>query len=325
MNLYKRILVSTVALTLATSLSVQANAENLKVVASFTIVADFAKNVGGEKIDIITLVGPNGDAHVYNPKPSDAVALSKANVILTNGLNFEGFLSKLVEASGTKAQIIKLTKGVEVLEAKEGHDQDHEENHSDVDQGDEHKDAEGHDHGENDPHAWQSVANAKMYVNNIAKAFCIADVSGCNVYEINASTYLKKLDKLEQFIKTSVSEIPQNKRTVITSHDAFGYFEHEYGIKFLAPEGISTETEASAADIAALIVQVKEDKASAIFVENISNARLIEQISKETGIEIGGSLYSDSLSDKNGPASSYIQMMRHNINTIKGAIIATKK
>jgi zinc/manganese transport system substrate-binding protein len=310
-----------------------ASAENLKVVASFSIIADFAKNVGGDRVTITTLVGPNGDAHVYEPKPADAAAVAAPDVVLVNGLQFEGFLQRLVEASGTKAPVVELTKGGEVLKNAEeehhhdeaaegeaveaGHDQHAEEGHEQANE-----DAH-HDHGEFDPHAWQSVHNAEVYVKNIADAFCAADAAGCDTYKANAEAYSEKLEALDAEIKSAIAEIPEDKRVVITSHDAFKYFEHEYGLKFLAPEGVSTESEASAADVAALIKQIKEDKASAIFVENISNARLVEQIASETGLKVGGELYSDALSDEGGPAATYIDMMRYNVNTIKGAILGS--
>jgi len=314
-----------------------ASVDNLKVVASFSIIADFAKNVGGDRVEITTLVGPNGDAHVYEPKPADAAAVGVADVVLVNGLQFEGFLQRLVEASGTKAPIVELTKGGEVLKNAEeehhhGHDEAAEGEHEAAEdghkheEGQEHAHEEGHGHhhhGEFDPHAWHSVHNAEVYVKNIADAFCAADPAGCDTYKANAEAYGKKLETLEEDIKAAVAEIPEDRRTIITSHDAFGYFEHEYSVKFLAPEGVSTESEASAGDVAALIKQVKEDKASAIFVENITNPRLIEQIASETGIKVGGTLYSDALSDESGPAPTYIDMMRSNVNTIKGAILGS--
>lgn len=326
-------------LTLAQAAFSAASAENLKVVASFSIIADFAKNVGGDRIELITLVGPDGDAHVYEPKPADAVAVAAADVVLVNGLQFEGFLQRLVEASGTNAPIVELTKGGEVLRAaEEGHHDDHDkvaegeheheqaaEADHDHEEGEEHAHEEGghHHHGEFNPHAWQSVHNAEVYVTNIASAFCEADAAGCDTYQANAKAYGEKLEALEAEIEAAVADIPQDKRTIITSHDAFGYFEHEYGLKFLAPEGISTESEASAADVAALITQVKEDKASAIFVESITNPRLIEQIASETGLTVGGTLYSDALSGEDGPAATYIDMMRHNMTTIKGAALGS--
>ncbi|ESZ08524.1 hypothetical protein X737_33765 [Mesorhizobium sp. L48C026A00] len=160
-------------------------------------------------------------------------------------------------------------------------------------------------------------------MKNIADAFCTADAAGCDTYRANAEAYGEKLEALETEIKAAVADIPEGKRVVITSHDAFGYFEHEYGIKFLAPEGVSTESEASAADVAALIKQIREDKASAIFVENITNPRLAEQIASETGLKVGGELYSDALSDESGPAPTYIDMIKHNVRTIKGAILGS--
>lgn len=312
-----------------------ASAENLKVVASFSIIADFAKNVGGDRVDITTLVGPNGDAHVYEPKPADAAAVAAADVVLVNGLQLEGFLQRLLEASGTKAPVVELTKGGEVLKmADEPHpheeaDED-EDGHAAGEAGHEHEEGEQHDHeeghhhhGEYDPHAWQSVHNAEVYVKNIADAFCAADAAGCDTYRTNAGAYGEKLEALDAEIKSAVAGIPEDKRVIITSHDAFGYFEHEYGLAFLAPEGVSTESEASAADVAALIRQIREDKASAIFVENITNPRLIEQIASETGLKAGGELYSDALSDESGPAATYIDMMRHNVSVIRGAILGS--
>ncbi|MEW9837418.1 zinc ABC transporter substrate-binding protein AztC [Mesorhizobium marinum] len=300
------------AMSVITLSALPAAAEPLKVVASFSIIGDLARNVGGDRIALTTLVGPDGDAHVYEPRPADAVAMGKANVVLVNGLHFEGFLKRLVEASGTTAPVVELTKGGEMLKnAEEGHE------------GDNHAHEGHHHHGEFDPHAWQSVHNAEVYVKNIADAFCAADTAGCASYRANAEAYGAKLKALDAEIKAAIAGIPEEKRSIITSHDAFGYFQHEYGLTFLAPEGVSTEAEASAADVAALIKQIKGDRASAIFVENITNQRLIEQISSETGLKIGGTLYSDALSGADGPAPTYIDMMKFNTKTISGAILGS--
>ena len=297
-------------ITLSAFATSSAFAAPLKVVASFTVIADFAKNVGGDRVNITTIVGPDGDAHVYEPSPADAVAMAGADVVLVNGLHFEGFLQRLVDASATKASIVTLTKGVTPIDFKP--------EFADADA------AEGADTGGGktvtDPHAFQSIANAKIYVKNIADAFCTADREGCDSYKANAAAYTTKLDALETEVKAAIQSIPEAKRVVITSHDAFGYFEHEYGLTFLAPQGISTDSEPSAADVAKLVNQVKQDKAAAIFVENITNPRLIEQIAGETGIKVGGTLYSDALSGSDGPASTYIDMMHNNITQIKGAI-----
>ncbi|RUU45088.1 metal ABC transporter substrate-binding protein [Mesorhizobium sp. M6A.T.Ce.TU.002.03.1.1] len=281
-------------------------AEPLKVVASFTIIADFAKNVGGDRINLTTIVGPDGDAHVYEPSPADAVAMAGADVVLVNGLHFEGFLQRLVDASATKATIAVLTKDVTPINFKP-----------------EFADADAAEGADTDPHAFQSIANAKIYVKNIADAFCTADAEGCDSYKANAAAYTAKLDAVEGEVKAAIQSIPEEKRVVITSHDAFGYFEMAYGLTFLAPEGVSTESEPSAADVAKLVSQVKQDKAAAVFIENITNARLIEQIASETGIKVGGTLYSDALSQPDGPASTYIDLMHNNIAQIKGAILGS--
>ena len=301
------------AATLLSALALPAAAAELKVVASFSIIGDFAKNVGGDRIELTTLVGPDGDAHVYEPKPTDAVAMAGADVVLVNGLQFEGFLQRLVEASATKAAIVELTKGVETIKMAEGEHHDGEEPASVEDH---------HNHGDIDPHAFQSVPNAEIYVRNVADAFCAADASGCQTYQANATAYTARLKALDGEVKASIASIPADKRTIITSHDAFGYFAHQYGVTFLAPEGISTEAEASAADVAALIRQVRDDKASAIFLENITNPRLIEQIATETNLKVGGVLFSDALSSE-GKAATYIDMMRSNVATIRGAILGS--
>lgn len=286
-------------------------AEPLKVVASFTVIADFAKNVGGDRVNITTIVGPDGDAHVYEPSPADAVSMASAKLVLVNGLHFEGFLQRLVEASASKAAIVELTKGITPIDFKKEFAEAEEGGH------------EGHNHGSTDPHAFQSVVNAKVYVKNIADALCNADSAGCDSYKANAAAYTEKLDGLDKEVRDAIAAIPQEKRVVITSHDAFGYFEHEYGLTFLAPQGLSTESEPSAADVAKLVEQVKQQNAAAIFVENISNPRLIEQISVETGVKVGGTLYSDALSKADGPAATYIDLIRNNIKQIKGAILGS--
>ncbi len=325
---------------LAPAMLSSAVAEPLKVVASFSIIGDLAHNVGGDRIALTTLVGPDGDAHVYEPRPADAAAVSRADLVLVNGLHFEGFLSRLTEASGKDVPVVELTRGVTPIAMdEEGHHhedeaeaEEHGHDHAEGEDDDDHakEAAEEHDHDEAghghhheggfDPHAFQSVPNVKIYVRNIADAFCEHDPEGCDSYRQNAATYSAELDALDADIRAAVASIPQDKRTLITSHDAFGYFAATYGITFLAPEGISTEAEASATDVAALIRQIREDKAAAVFVENITNTRLIEQIASETNLEIGGTLYSDALSDPDGPAGTYIGLMRHNIETIAGAI-----
>jgi zinc/manganese transport system substrate-binding protein len=227
--------------------------EKLKVVATFSILGDLVRNVGGERVEVMTLVGPNGDGHVYSPTPADARRLMESKIVFSNGLKFEGWINRLVKSSGTKATSIEAAKGIKTLEEEEhGHD---------------------HGHGGLDPHAWQSIGNAKIYVANIRDALVAADAPGKAAYEANAIAYLGKLDALETELKDLVARIPQERRRIITSHDAFRYFEAAYGIDFVSPQGVSTEAEASAKDVARIIQQIKREKITAVFVENVSDQR----------------------------------------------------
>jgi zinc/manganese transport system substrate-binding protein len=271
-----------------------ARAENrLNVVASFSILGDFARNVGGERVSVTTLVGPDGDVHVYTPAPSDAQKVADAKLVIINGLGLEGWLSRLVQSAGGKATMITASRGI--IPRKLG--------------------------AEADPHAWQSVANAKIYVANIRDALVGADPAGGAIYRDNADRYLANLDALDREVRAAVAQIPEGRRKVISTHDAFGYFAAAYGIEFIAPQGVSTESEASARDIAAIITQIKTSKIPAVFLENISDPRLMRRISTETGARIGGTLYSDSLTGEKGDAPTYIDMVRHNIKALTSALI----
>jgi len=273
-----------------------------KVVATFSILADLAKNVGGDRVEVATLVGPDGDAHVYSPTPADGRRLADAKLVIANGLKFEGWMSRLIRSSGTKALVVEAAKGVEPIKAEE-HGQDH-----------------GNDHADVDPHAWQSVANVKRYVMNIRDGLIAADPAGKAAYEANAAAYLERLDALDREVKAAVEAIPRDRRRIITSHDAFGYFQKAYGVTFVAPQGVSTEAEASAKDVAKIIRQIRREKIPAVFLENVSDPRLLERIAKESGARIGGRLYSDALSGADGPARTYIDMMRHNIRALSAAL-----
>ena len=275
--------------------------DKVKVIASFSILGDLVKNVGGERVEVATLVGPNGNAHVYAPSPADAKKVAAAKAVFVNGLGFEGWLDRLVKASNTKAPIVVVSKGIKPHAGSA--DQDH-------------------GHGHIDPHAWQSVANAKIYVDNIRDALIAIDPAGKATYEANAAAYRAKLDALEQEVKETIAKIPADRRAVITSHDSFGYFESAYGIEFIAPQGVSTETEASAKDVAAIITQIRKQKIAAVFLENVTDPRLVKQIASETGAKIGGTLYSDALTDPNGDAPSYIDLIRHNLKQLAGALMS---
>ena len=303
-------LASAVALSLTVLAGPVLAQEKLPVVASFSVLGDFVKQVGKDRVSVTTLVGPNGDAHVYSPTPADAKTVASAKLIVVNGLKFEGWMTRLIKSSGTKAPVATATSGIKPLEADDDHDHDAgKKGH-----------AHGHDHGGVDPHAWQDVANAKVYVANIRDALIKADPAGKAEYEANAAAYLGQLDAVDAEIKAAVARIPADRRKAITSHDAFGYFIKAYGIGFIAPQGVSTEAEASARDVARIIRQVKAQKVPAVFMENVTNPRLVEQIAKESGAKIGGRLYSDALSEQDGPAGTYIAMMKHNISQIEKAL-----
>jgi len=279
--------------------------DRLNVIASFSILGDFVKNVGGDRVEVATLVGPNGNAHVYAPSPGDAKKVADAKLVFVNGLGFEGWLERLVKASGTKAPIVVATKGIKPLERAGEHEHDHD-----------------HDHGRADPHAWQSVANAKIYVANIRDALIAADPAGKDAYSANAAAYLAKLDALERDVREVIAKIPADRRRVITSHSAFGYFQDAYGVNFTAPQGVSTEAEASAKDVAAIIAQIRKQKVAAVFLENVTDPRLVEQVARETGAKVGGTLYSDALTDDKGDATTYIDLMRHNLRQLASALVS---
>jgi zinc/manganese transport system substrate-binding protein len=266
--------------------------DRINVVASFSILGDFVKNVGGDRISVTTLVGPDGDAHVYTPAPADASKIADANLLVINGLGLEGWLPRLLQSSGGRAPIITATKGIAPLKSGPGAD----------------------------PHAWQSVVNAKIYVANISDALVTADPADAGIFRANAQAYLTKLDALDREVRDAVARIPQARRRVISTHDAFGYFAAAYGIEFLAPLGVSTESDASARDIAAIITEIKTQKIPAVFLENISDDRMIRRISAETGARVGGTLFSDSLTGEKGDAPTYIDMVRHNIKALTSAL-----
>jgi zinc/manganese transport system substrate-binding protein len=267
-------------------------AERLNVVASFSILADFVRTVGGDKVNLTTLVGPDSDVHVYTPAPGDAKRVAEAKLVIVNGLGLEGWLPRLVQSAGSKAQVITASAGIAPLKLGSAAD----------------------------PHAWQSVPNARIYVADIANALAAADPDDAGFFGAQAKAYLEKLEALDREVRDAVATIPADRRKVISTHDAFGYFAAEYGIQFIAPLGVSTETEPSARDIAVIIGQIKAAKIPAVFLENISDDRLIRRIAAETGAKVGGILISDGLTGEKGPAPTYIDMVRHNIKALTSAL-----
>jgi zinc/manganese transport system substrate-binding protein len=275
-------------------------AENrLRTVATFSILGDLVKNVGGDRSDVTTLVGPNGDVHVYTPAPADAKTLARANLIVVNGLGLEGWLDRLIAVSGSNAPVVIASRCVHPREAT---------------------DPSGTNLLVSDPHAWQSVTNAETYVDNIRDGLIAADPAGKEFYDTSAAAYLAKLAALDSEIKAAMAAIPPDRRKIITTHSAFGYFGDAYGLQFIAPEGISTGAEPSAREVAKIITQIRTQKIPAVFLENIADPRLIERIAAETGAKVGGTIYSDSLSPPDGPAATYIDMMRHNAREFARAL-----
>jgi zinc/manganese transport system substrate-binding protein len=285
-----------VAVSMLATSAPSSAAEKLKAVATFSILGDMVSRVGGDHVEVTTIVGPNSDTHVYEPKPADAKSLAAAQIFFANGLGFEGWMERLVEATGFKGETVIASTGVK--------------SRSMIEDGVE----------ETDPHAWQNLANSLLYVKNITDGLCKADPQDCDSFRSNAAAYAAEIADLDAEVKARIAAIPEEKRKVITTHDAFGYFGAAYGVTFMAPEGYSTEAEASAADVAKLITQIKADKVSALFIENMSDPRLIEQIARETGVKAGGALFADALSEKGQGGETYLQMFRHNIALLAPAM-----
>ena len=272
--------------------------DTMKVAASFSILGDMVKQVGGERVEVVTLVGPNGDAHVYEPTPADAKALSESEILFINGLGLEGWRTRLENSSGFKGNVVTASKGIKprtMVEDKETI---------------------------TDPHAWQSLANGKIYAANIRDALIAADPAGKASYEANAKKFIDGMTAMESKVNEAVAKLPLDRRSIITTHDAFGYFGAAYRMKFIAPEGVSTESEASAQDVAKIITQIKKEKIPAVFMENVTDSRMLDQIARETSARIGGTLYSDALSPPDGPAGTYLDMFRNNIETLSAALSA---
>ncbi|HEV7438951.1 MAG TPA: metal ABC transporter substrate-binding protein [Methylobacterium sp.] len=283
-------------------------AEPVRAVATFSILADLVREVGGANVTVSSLVGPDADAHGYSPAPGDSRTLARADIVVINGLGFEGWIERLVKASGAKAALVVAAKGIATIPGRHAHTHDHAPGVGDE-----------ADHAA-DPHAWQSIANVKVYVANIRDGLAKADPAHAADYAANATSYLAKLDALDAEIRAAIASIPPEHRRVITTHDAFGYFSAAYGLRFIAPQGVSTDSEASPRDVAQIIRQIRRDKVPAVFLETIADPRLMEQIARESGAKIGGKVYSDALSGPAGPAPTYLDMMRANLRAFREAL-----
>ena len=266
--------------------------ERLQIVVSFSILGDMVRQVTGDLADVTTIVGPDADAHLYQPNTADAKAVAGADIVFINGLGFETWSDALINNAGGDASVIVATEGVKPIFVD----------------------------GEIDPHAWNALTNGVIYVDNIAAAIAAADAGNDGAYKANAASYIAKLHALHASAADRFGSLPEDGRTVVTAHDAFGYLADSYGLNFLSPVGIDTEAEPSASELAALIAHLKETGAGALFVENITSPALIKQISKETGLKVGGRLYSDALSERGGPATSYVAMFEHNLGAIITAL-----
>jgi zinc/manganese transport system substrate-binding protein len=293
----------------------------IDVVASFSILANITEEIGGPLVNVTSLVGPDADAHVFNPSPADAKSLARAQVVVINGLGFEGWIDRLVKSSGFKGELVVASKGVKPLgfkeetkshapQQKDSHDHGHKHSHNPK------TDHAKHDHGEVDPHAWQDLKNGKIYAENIRAALVTVLPAARDEINARAQRYIDQIDALDQASRTRLDAVPEAQRRVISSHDAFGYFAQAYGVEFFAAQGWSTDREVSAADMATLIREIRKDQVRALFVENISDPRLMQRVSEETGVRIGGKLYSDALSAPGTDADTYLKMFSSNVNTI---------
>jgi len=282
-------------------------APKVKVVATFSILADMVANVGGERVEVSSLVGRDSDAHVYSPTPGDAKAILQARAVFVNGLGFEGWMSKLLDASGFNGTRVVVTDGIKVLRAAgQGHAHEHGKGH--------------HHHGDIDPHAWQSPVQAQKYIENIAKALAQVDPDHAQAYRDRADRYIEQLKAIDAYARERFQAISPERRRLITSHDSFGYLAAEYGLRIRSPQGMSTESEVSARDLARLSRQIRQERIQALFLENVAEPRILEQLARESGARVGGTLYSDALSTKVAAASSYLGLLRTNIDTLADAL-----
>ena len=294
-----------------------AHAQSLEVTTSFSILGDLVSQVGGERVKVRTLVGADEDAHAFQPRPSDARNVGGAALVVVNGLGFDDWMVRLARSGGYKGEVVVASAGIDTL-AMTADEHEHEHGH---DRGDEDEKAKDKANAKAvDPHAWQDVGNVRRYVANIADALTKADPAGATAYRANAERYDDELKALDTEIRAAFAALPAERRKVVSSHDAFGYFGRAYGIRFLSPVGVSNNAEPTAQGVARLIRQLKAEKVPAVFIENVADSRLIERIRSESGAQIGGTLHSDALSKADGPAPSYVQMMRANLDALRQAL-----
>ena len=284
---------------LASPATCAATPQPIRVVTSISILGDMIRNVGGEYVAMTVLIGPDADAHAFEPSPAAAKALAQADLVVVNGLGLEGWLDRLIAAAGYRGEVVTASEGV----MARGFDEEGQ--------------------AVTDPHAWQDLANGRRYVQNIERALAATDPAHAADYAANAQTYLEQLASTDEWVRAELDKVPPSQRKVVSSHDAFGYFAAAYGIEFVAPQGISEDAEPSAADLRRLIDQIRAEHIKVLFLENALDPRLIEQIGHETGARVGGTLYADALSPPEGPADSYLAMFRHNVPLLRDAMLAS--
>lgn len=276
----------------------------LPAVASFSILGDMLRQVGGEGLAVRVLAGPDVDAHSFQPRPSDAQALRAARLVVRNGLGFEPWLDRMLAAAGQQGRLITASEGITPRQAGSA---DHGHGHS-------------HGHDAVDPHAWQDLRHGQSYVRTILAGLQAADPAGAVAHAARAEAYLARLSALDAWVRAEIGRVPEARRVVVTSHDAFGYFGAAYGVRFIAPQGVSTAAEPSAAEVARLIRLLKREGITAVFLENMANPATLNRLAAEAGVTVKGRLYADALSSADGPAPSYEAMFRHNVGLLTAAM-----
>jgi zinc/manganese transport system substrate-binding protein len=273
----------------ALAVPVKARAAPPQLLATFSILADILRELAPPAFAVSALVGPDQDAHVFEARPADGRRLAQADLVFANGLGFEGWIDRLIRVSGYKGPVIVASQGVRPRQ-------------------------EGH-HG-TDPHAWQDLAHGRLYALNIAAALVKRWPDEAAAIGARRDAYVARIEALDAQVRGWLNAVPRAQRRIITSHEAFGYFAQAYSVDILAPVSWTTRSEPSAAAVARLIRQIREQRVKALFLENISDARLIQRIAQETGARVGGTLYSDALSASGGPADSYLKLVEHNARTV---------
>lgn len=283
----------------------------IQVVTTFSILADMVKQVGGSNVKVHALVDWDEDAHVFQPSPDDVQQIAHADLLVLNGLGFEGWLARLLRAAEYKGSSVEASKGINYLriiatDLEHGHHDHH------------HHEKSHQDEGVYDPHAWHSLKAAEIYLKNIADALITLDSDNASVYQANLKLYLSKLHQLDLRIHAKIAQVPMEERHIVVPHNAFAYFARDYQVKIHGLQGISTDSEASAADLAQIVRLIRSLNIQAIFTENISDKRLIRVVESETKAKIKGALVSGALSKKLAP--TYLEMMEYNSGLIIEAL-----